>query len=269
MPWLDRQKEKSYPHNPDGLIIGAEPFEFGKGSHALLFIHGWTSSPRELRSLAQTLDQDFFCKAILLKGHGRYPEALENTAWEDYYQQVVDVFCDLKSKYSKVSLVGCSYGAVLALHAAANQPVTNLVLLSPFIKSVESYLKVIPNSSLIRYLPPFVKKLRKRISSTINDAQAGREHIAYHIMPVRPLKSVMKSIRRLTPLLPHIKCPVLMMHSKGDKTSQFEGSREIYELLGSPDKSLVVLSQSNHIITLDNERDKVESTVKDWLVKRR
>ncbi|HLP43214.1 MAG TPA: hypothetical protein VK465_17045, partial [Fibrobacteria bacterium] len=50
------QEEKPFPRDPETLVIrGAEPFDLGDPAapHAVLFLHGWTSSPRELRFLAE------------------------------------------------------------------------------------------------------------------------------------------------------------------------------------------------------------------------
>ena len=41
MIFFKNQKEKSYTrNNKTDVIIGAEPYEFGRGKHGVLFIHG-------------------------------------------------------------------------------------------------------------------------------------------------------------------------------------------------------------------------------------
>ena len=63
---------KEVPRDPaTGLIRGAEPYDFspsGSGDpppHAVLFLHGWSSSPRELRFLARRVAKKM---AIVLYG---------------------------------------------------------------------------------------------------------------------------------------------------------------------------------------------------------
>jgi carboxylesterase len=266
---FNRQKEKVFPRDPDtGLIKGTEPFEFGEGRHALLFIHGWTSSPRDLRYLAEGLKDRFFCKGILLEGHGLRLEALYGTDWDGYYEQVSGAYAELRKTYAKVSLVGISYGAILALHLAAAVGPANLVLLSPFVKSRARYMGLFPRSAFIPFILPCWKNIRKIEGSAIYDPEQCAEHITYELMPARPLKSIMRPIRKLGPVLPTITCPALLMHSKEDRTADFSGSTFLLDRLGSSDKSLVVLHRSSHVITLDYERDKVEQEVRDWLVER-
>ncbi|MFC1586118.1 alpha/beta hydrolase, partial [Fibrobacterota bacterium] len=226
---------------------------------------GWTSSPRELRFLAESLKDSYHCRGILLEGHGLNLEALENTSWERHLSQVMEALTELEKRFEKITVIGLSYGAVLALHAAARKQFHGLILLSPFIRSAASLIKGVSNSFYIQFLPSFVKNLGKGNSGPINDRAEGEKHIAYHKMPVKPLKSMLKGIKKAIPLLPMIKCPVLLMHSRGDQTAHYQGSVRILEGLGSRDKSLVTLIRSNHIITLDYERERVEGEVARWL----
>ena len=53
------QQEESAFHKRDprtGIILGAEPFYFpGSSGRAVLMLHGYTSTPRDLRALGQAL----------------------------------------------------------------------------------------------------------------------------------------------------------------------------------------------------------------------
>ena len=161
-----------------------------------------------------------------------------------------------------------SYGSILAIHAAAQRKVTNLVLLSSFVQSTRNIFKWISDRTLVSAIPPFIKDLSKRKYGPINDRKESKNHIMYHKMPVKPLKSVLDSVKHAMPLLPEIHCPALLIHSKNDRTASFRGSVRILDLLGSTDKSLIVINKSNHIITLDYDRERVERDVREWMLKR-
>jgi carboxylesterase len=266
MFWFKFKKEKEYQrHAESQVVVGAESFKFGRGNHAILFIHGWTSSPRDLRFLAERLKDSYYCMGIRLEGHGMYPELLKYTTWRGHFRQVSEAIEELEKRYDKITLIGFSYGAVLAMHAAVAKKITNLALLAPYIRSTENIIGWLPDTFLVPFIPSFIKYIPKGWCDPINDPLANEKHICYNRMPVKPLKSLFDCIKQVIPLIPQIHCPVLLLHSRGDKTADFQGSRYIYDHLGSEDKSFSSLIMSNHVITLDFDRDRVEKKVLSWL----
>ncbi len=261
------QKEKPFSRNPETqLILGAEPFDFGQGSHAVLFLHGWTSSPRELRFLAQHVSQQGFrCKGILFKGHGLTARALRNVTWKDYLEQSLEAFSELSMTHEKVSVCGLSMGGLVALHLAARRKIANLVLLAPFLYPCGHTLGVFPNRWLVTKLPEFITHLGKDTDGPILDPEALKDHIAYHAMPTRELMTIVEAAQQIRPLLDKILSPTLIVHSIQDKTSDFEGSLDLMRKLGASDKSLIALNRSNHIVTLDFDRPQVERDILHWL----
>lgn len=263
------QQPKDYQRNGStGLIVGAEPFEFGKGDHAILFLHGWTSSPRDLRFLAESLRESFHCRGILFKGHGLYPDDLEDTTWRVHLQESLDAFSGLAMKFPKVSIIGLSYGALLAAHIAVRRRVENIILLSPFIVSEDKIMNSIPGSSIIPHLPSIIRNISKGPEGSIYHPTENRKHIAYHTMPLKPLKSVMECASETMNILAEVTCPALVIHSTRDKTADFQGGVNVLKCLGSQDKRLIALNKSNHIITLDYDRELVETETRAWLLAR-
>jgi len=62
---------------------------------------------------------------------------------------------------------------------------------------------------------------------------------------------------RIRKLLPEILVPALIMHSRKDKVINPASADIIYKHLGSNQKTLFFVDESDHIITLDKERDLV------------
>ncbi len=257
---------KKYQRDPDTNIIkGAETFKFGRGKRGILFIHGWTSSPRELIFLADSLKGKYKCSGPRLEGHGTIPSDLERTHWKQHLQQVSDEFSELSLVCEDVTVVGLSYGALLALHLAARRKVSRLVLLAPFLYSKGKLFKVISESELIPHLPDLIHKLNKSPKGPINDRQALKNHIAYPTMPLKPLKSLVECSHEAQKILAKIKVPTLICHGQQDETADFEGSVELLKKLGSDSKTLLAFPKSNHIITLDSEKERLEAEIKLWL----
>ncbi len=275
------QTEKKFDRDPLTKIIrGAEAFEYfpesiadpksnsigieQNFSHAILFIHGWTSTPRELKFLAEKLSHSgFYCRGILLKGHGLTLANLAPTRFSDYLAQCENEIQILEKKFDKVSICGLSMGGLLSLYLAKKFPVANLILVAPFLKLAGKTFGL-PNDFLLGRAP--VKgNLTKQDDGAIADPVARASHIAYHKMPVDSLVSIMEAARKMRRELGGIKCPTLIHHSVKDETSDISGSLQLMRELGSEDKTLRAYNSGNHVITLDYPRQGIEYGVVMWM----
>jgi len=259
------QAERPYLRDPvTGIIQGAESFQFGGGSHAVLFLHGWTSTPRELRFLAEKIAAaGFHCVGPLLKGHGRVLADLADTRFRDYLSECETAFDALSASHARVSVCGLSMGGLLGLYLSVRRPVANLILLAPFLVPAGKTWGL-PNRWLAGRVP-LSGNLAKYAPGPIRDPEGFRTHIAYHAMPARTMAGIVAAGREFHAQADRVLCPALILHSVHDTTSAFSGSRFLIENLGSEDKTLVALNRSNHIVTLDFDRARVENTVLAWL----
>ena len=259
------QAEKTRPRDPvTGVILGAEPFRMGAGSHAVLCLHGWSSSPRELRFLAERLAAaGFHCHGPLLAGHGTRLEDLIPTRFADYLADAVKAYDALAAGHERVSVCGLSMGGLLGLRLAVLRPVANLVLIAPFL-SPSGTTFGLPNRWLAGRVPlPAI--LAKSPEGPIEDPEGARDHIAYHASPSRSMISVAEAARGFIADVPKVVSPALILHAIRDTTSDFAGSELLIEKLGSRDKSLVAYNRGNHVITLDYEKERLEETALTWL----
>jgi carboxylesterase len=264
------QRERPWPRDPvTGVILGAEPFAFGSssGSHAILFLHGWSSTPRELRFLAQRCaDAGFHCRGPLLKGHATRLKDLVPTRFSDYLEQSLREFDALAAAHKRVSVCGLSMGGLLGLHLATVRPVANLVLVAPFLSPTGKTFGL-PNRWLIGRVP-LSGNITKREGGPVDEPLSRDTHISYHAMPAQSMVSVVVAARRFAPRVPEVTSPTLILHSIHDTTSDFAGSKLLIEKLGSEDKTLVAYNSGNHVITLDYQKDALERTTLDWLSRR-
>ncbi len=262
------QREKPWPRDAvTGVILGAEPFALGEGSHAILFLHGWTSTPRELRFLAErAAASGFHCHGPLLRGHGTKIEDLVPTRFPDYLQQAETAFTALAARHARVSVCGLSMGGLLGLKLAARMPVAGLILIAPFLSPWGRTIGL-PNRWLIGRVP-LPAMIAKSAAGPIMDPVQAPEHIAYHAMPSAGIVSIVAAARAFVPEIPRVACPTLILHSIHDTTSEFRGSRTLIENLGADDKTLVAFNRGNHLITLDYEKERVEETAVAWLERR-
>ena len=83
------------------------------------------------------------------------------------------------------------------------------------------------------------------------------------------LKSLfLKTIRKLPSGIPGIKLPVLIMHGTADNLSDPEGSRILFEGVGSEDKTLKLYEDFYHEIFNEPEREQVFADMDEWLTAR-
>ena len=69
----------------------------GTNGKAVLLVHGWTSTPYELRRLGKYLNENgYTVYAPQLKGHGTIPKDLEQVRWTDWLE-------DLEKSYAFLS----------------------------------------------------------------------------------------------------------------------------------------------------------------------
>jgi carboxylesterase len=263
------QREKPWPRDPvTGVIRGAEPFDLGPGSHAILFLHGWSSSPRELRFLAERCAAEgFHCVGPLFKGHGTRMEDLSPTRFSDYLAEAERAFDALAASHERVSVCGLSMGGLIALHLAAGRKVANLVLIAPFLRPTGTTLGL-PNRWLIGRVPLW-GNIAKSEGGPIDDPAQRDLHIAYHAMPAHTMVSVVVAARRFAARIPEVACPVLIHHAVRDTTSDFAGTRMLMDRLGSKDKTLKAYERGNHVITLDYQKEELEAVTVEWLNERR
>ncbi|MGL1902724.1 MAG: alpha/beta fold hydrolase [Fibrobacterales bacterium] len=247
------------------IIPGAEAFAFGSGNSAILFIHGWSSSPRDLKFLAEKLSPSFYCKGVRLNGHGEDTyTAMSSYTWNDYYTTVSNAYDSLKKEYSTISVIGLSFGGALALQLAKERTIKNLILIAPFIRTPKIPIPFICIRDLVRIFPPFNFVFTKNKHSAISNPVARQEHITYQKMHIHALKELFKGVKVFSSDLNAITCPTLLLHSTKDKTSSFSNSYFILKHLSSLDKQLNAFTNSNHIITLDYEREAVEKAILSW-----
>jgi carboxylesterase len=125
----------------DMLRRVADPRPFDLGSAAsrvgVLFVHGFTASPAEMRPIAQAVAQStgWRCKGIVLPGHGTQVEDMMQTNSEDWLSAVQREYEALSRECDHVFLVGLSLGAVLCCHVALqflhDRKLRGIALLAP------------------------------------------------------------------------------------------------------------------------------------------
>jgi carboxylesterase len=243
------------------LIPGSEPYFLPGGRTGALLVHGFTATPKEMCHLAEALNRaGLTVLAVRLPGHGMEPSDMLRVSWRDWFGTVLDGYHLLRAHCDHLFAMGMSTGGALSLHLAAHYPVTGVVAMAtPSLPFHEKMNVLGKNAALFGHLIRYVQKSRNR------PALPGR--ISYPVYPVRAVAQFRLTIRAAAEELPLITVPVLVIHSWADTLIPAESSVYIYKHLGSPEKEVYWLNESDHLLTEDKEREKVFERVLTFIRK--
>jgi carboxylesterase len=169
----------------------------------------------------------------------------------------------LRQEYPRLSLVGFSTGCLLALHLAFSHPVHKLVLLAPFFAirhrwyylfRLEQYLNSL--GWLLDDVPRFRLPIRD------SEVRALAEKVAYfRSFNLTAVRSALELIEQVKGEVASIQVPTLILQPRQDTVVDPDQAVWLYRELGSAEKSLQWLERSDHVLTLDCERETVFAQV--------
>jgi carboxylesterase len=239
------------------------------GDHAVLLLHGLSSSPLELRFVAKYLaEEGFVTHTPELAG---YSAGTGHAPMEQWIRAAVVAFDALAARYRHVSICGLSMGATLSAALAYERPSARaLLLLSatldydgwaiPGYQFLLSWLYYTPLRSRYRYREhePYGLRneaLRSKIARAMQKNEISEVGPAFISMPAlhearRLAKRVRKNVKR-------IGSDCLVIHAIDDETSSPHNARFIASNVGASFLRTIWLDDSYHMITSDNEREVV------------
>jgi carboxylesterase len=240
-----------------------EPFFWPAGPVGCLLLHGFTSTPYEMRFLGERLAAaGHTVAAVRLAGHGTRAEDLERSGWRDWYASAQAGADEIAAHCTRVVTIGLSMGALLALHLAHDRPsqVGGIVLLSSALRLANRWSWL--TSGLRPFTPLLPERVRfvRKLGSDIADPDARRIQPGYGRIPIRSVAELAALQRRVRRLLPRIVQPAFAVHAKQDHTAPLAN----VDLLGRrlPNlREVVLLDESFHVISVDVEREHVASHV--------
>jgi carboxylesterase len=239
-----------------------EPFLWPAGPLGCLLLHGFTSTPYEMRFLGERLaGAGHTVAAVRLAGHGTIPEDLERSGWRDWYRSAEAGAGDLAAHCTRIVAVGLSMGALLALQLAYDRPaqVGGLVLLSTALQLSNRWSGLSGSLGLLApALPERMRFIAKR-ASDIADPEARRLQPGYRRIPLRSVAELTALQRRVRRLLPRIGQPVLAIHARQDHTAPLANLSLLRRLPNL--REAIVLEQSYHVISVDREKERVADAV--------
>lgn len=237
---------------------GAEPFSADGGDVAFLLCHGFTGSPQSLRPWAEHLAAAGYTVALpRLPGHGTTWREMNMTRWPDWVATVDAELRTLLGSHRSVFVGGLSMGGALALRLAVDHgsDVAGLVLVNPMAKLEDKRLTAVP---LLRHIVPSMAGIASDIK------KPGEKELAYDRNPLHALHSLIGGCRDLVRDLPEVTQPVLLLRSPADHVVPPSSSALVLSRISATDVTEVILDDSYHVATLDNDAETIFAASVDF-----
>lgn len=203
-------------------------FEWRRGPHAVLLVHGFPGTPAEMRPVGRVFaDAGWSVHGLLLPGFGAEFPTLGDKQHPDWDAAIDAALADLRERYARIVIAGNSLGGALALRAAAANPVAGVVLFAPFWR-VDSWLEgLLPLAAhAFPHIRPFARadfadsRLRTELRHFLPDAdlddpavQAGIRQLT---LPTRALDQVRRAGKVGYVAASAVTAPVLIFQGRRD-----------------------------------------------------
>ena len=252
-PKLLYDDERQLINQPFFFVSGGEIEQSKKG---VLLVHGWTSTPYEVRRLGKYLNENgYTVLGIQLTGHGTVPKDLEDVKWKQWTTDVREGYEKLKQTCEQVYIIGTSIGANLAMILAKENPeVAGIVLMAtPYKLRMEKV-----GLFFVKLLLKFKKKYRKKFyPPTFGRSSMITRLISYQSYPVKNLLEVYEVVKESRKDLFKITQPCFLMQSTHDHIVEKKSMEIIYAGIGSSVKKKEYIKKAYHTFISDTKNQHI------------
>lgn len=234
-------KLKGVLYNPSG----------DKTKPIILFVHGHSSSKytKNFVRLTEMLnDKGISSFRIDLYGHGESKGKFEDCTVSEACDDILQAIEFLKKQgYSKIGLLGSSFGGISSIMAASkSRDLFLLVLKSPVCNYEEKYLETNGKEFIEEWKQKGVREYSKEkgLKLYYSFYEDGLINDGYKAAP-------------------NIKVPTLIVHGDKDEAVPVGQSIKISKLI--PDCKLEIVKGSDHVYTLPEHRDQILKAVSKFI----
>ncbi|MGJ9457323.1 alpha/beta hydrolase [Oceanobacillus sp. CF4.6] len=237
------------------VISGAEQFYRKRGQTGILISHGFMGTPQSVQYIGEKLaNNGYSVLAPRLEGHGTHYYDLERCDYNEWFESLERGYHELKQHCTTILVMGQSMGGTLALWLAQKY------------KDVEGVILVNPALTLPSYAYLREKTEPRFIDEGVPDIKAEDVHeITYSKIPISAIHQLQELMEQTPRILPEINCPVLGIKSTVDHVVPPENTDYILNHVGSEIKQRIILENSYHVASLDNDKEQIAKGCHDFV----
>jgi carboxylesterase len=241
-----------------------QPFFFpGTNGKGIIFIHGWTTTPYEMRRLGKFLNENgYTVSAPLLKGHGSVPKDLENVRWEEWIQDVEKAYNELELSCEKIYVGGTSIGSCLSVMMAKKHPKTAGLLLMAMPYKVRFESVAFPLIKILRKIKNYNKKYYPPTFGGINTVT---RLISYQSYSMTSALEAVKLIKESRKNIPFVTQPCFIIQSLTDHIVAKSSAQDICNNIKSKFKKIKYIKRAYHTFISDIKNDNVFEEILDFI----
>ncbi|ARF16745.1 alpha/beta hydrolase [Sporosarcina ureae] len=239
-------------------IAQPKPFFFQHGKRAVLLLHGFTGTSADVRMLGRFLEKhNYTSLAPHYRGHGVPPEELIQTNPDQWWEDVLDAYNELKEAgYEEIAVAGLSLGGVFSLKLATQFPLKGIVTMcAPMTMKTTDLMW----SGVLKYARDYKK------FAGLSDEQIKREMDDLKTKSMPGLDGLQSMVQGVRDQVDCIYTPLLVVQSRHDDVIDPNSAQIIYDEAESTEKELQWYEESGHVITLGPEKAQLHENVLHFL----
>ncbi|MEP6695282.1 MAG: alpha/beta fold hydrolase [Pseudonocardiales bacterium] len=232
------------------IMPGAEPFALDgapDGRVGVVLCHGFTGTPASMRPWGEHLaEAGIAVRCPRLPGHGTRWQDMNSTKWQDWYAELEHAFDEMLARVPTVFAMGLSMGGTLCLRLGEQRApdVAGLVVVNPSLATERKDAKLL---SVLSWVVPSVPGIGSDIK------KAGVTELAYERTPLKAAYSLSKLWAVTRADLAELTAPILTFRSRTDHVVEPVSGRLLLDGASSTQVREVILEDSFHVATLDND----------------
>lgn len=236
------------------LLPGAEPFALPGGPVGCLLIHGFTSTPYDVRSCGNYLaDHGIAAEGVLLAGHGTTPEDLARTRLPEWLDSIREAHGRLRARTPVVFALGISLAANFLVVLAQELSFAGLILVGMPLRFRHQH----SYRALYYAYRAVGKRYQRKWYQQSLDPQIRRQRPNYDAIPLVCLRDAMTAVEWSRRALPAVRCPVLAMQSTTDHALDQQSLDTLATRLGTPDTEVKWVPNRYHVVLIDHGKEEI------------
>ncbi len=260
---------------------GPKALNLPGGRHGVLLFHGLSSTPLELQYLGRGLHRaGYSVRIAVIEGYSHGLPSRTPSGHREWAAAALAEFDRMRQQCDTLAVGGLCIGALLSLAVAAQRgdAVSHILALSttlhydgwaaPRTRVFLPLARLFPvlGRMAVKERAPFgLKDERLRAWVAAQMKESGGSDAGAAVLRVRDLLQAQDLMGLVRRGLAAITAPTLLLHAREDEAASPRSAFEVASSVSAKRVHCVILNDSYHMISIDKEKARVLSEMKDFL----